>query len=306
MDLSIIILQHNTRELLKDCLDSIKKTDIFNRASDYTLEVIVSDNGSTDGSIEMVKEDFPWVKLKENGQNLGFAKGNNAALPLTTGRYVLFLNSDTQVLPKTLTEMIRLMDQNQNFGAATCYLELQRTGGLDFNSHRGFPTPWTSLTYFSGLYKIFPQTRLFGSYYQTYKDLSATHEVDVIEGAFMMVRREAAEGIALATNIWWDEDFFFYGEDIDFCYRLKKAGYKIVYYPKVKTTHYKGATHGFNKQGVAKLSTEDRRKLVKATTSAMKIFYQKHYQKTYPRWLTSLVFLAIEVLSYVRNLKRGI
>ena len=306
MDLSVIILELNTRDLLRECLTSLEQSGIKHPSSSYSVEVIVADNGSNDGSVEMVKSNFPWVKLIENRRNLGFSKGNNAALPYASGRYVLFLNSDTQVFRETLTEMIRFMDKNPEIGASTCYLELKRIGGLDFNSHRGFPTPFSALTYFSGLHKIFPRSKLFGGYYQTYKDLSVTHEVDVIEGAFMVVRREAAEKVAFSPNVWWDEDFFFYGEDIDFCYRIKQVGYKIYYYPKVKTIHYKGATHGFNKQGVAELSDEDRQKLVKATTAAMKIFYQKHYAAKYHPLVTWLVFTAITVLSRFRSLKRGI
>lgn len=303
MDLSIIILNLNTKGFLKDCLQSLSVSDL-NKGQ---FEVVVSDNGSTDGSVAMVKEEFPWVKVVESGKNLGFAAGNNAALPYISegSRYLLFLNSDTKVPPETLPEMIRFMDENPDVGASTCYIET-RDGSMDMNSHRGFPTPLTSLFYFSGLYKSFPKSKLFGDYYQTYKDLDSTHEVDALEGAFMLVRREAGDLAAVNQNKWWDEDFFFFGEDLDFCYRLREKDWKIMYYPKVKIWHYKGATHGFNKQGVVEFSKAERRRLIESTTEAMRLFYEKHYASEYPRWLTKIVLTAINFLSYLRLKKGGI
>lgn len=303
MDLSIIILNLNTKDFLRDCLESLNNSQLEKNQ----FEVLVSDNGSSDGSMEMIKAEFPSVKVIENGQNLGFAGGNNAALPyvLKESRYILFLNSDTKVPPETLPEMITFMDQNLKVGASTCLVEM-RNGLIDWNCHRGFPTPLIALSYFLRLHKIFPQSKLFGGYYQSYKDLLTTHEVDAIEGAFMLVRREAGEMLALSAAKWWDEDFFFFGEDLDFCYRLKEKGWQIFYHPKVKIWHYKGATHGFNKQGVVEFSREDRRKLVKSTTEAMKLFYQKHYAKKYPGWLTGIVLASISFLGYLRLLKGGI
>lgn len=301
MDLSIITLNLNTKGFLKDCLQSLSVSGL----NESQFEVIVSDNGSTDGSVDMLKKEFPKVKLVENGRNLGFAAGNNAALGQISGRYVLFLNSDTKVPPETLGEMIKFMDEHQDVGASTCYVET-RDGALDRNCHRGFPTLGTALAYFSGLYKVWPKSKLFGGYYQSYKDLSTVHQVDAIEGAFMMVRREAGEAASTAPGKWWDEDFFFFGEDLDFCYRLKEKGWKTMFVPTVRIWHYKGATHGFNKQGVVEFSREEKKKLVKSTTQAMKLFYQKHYRGKYPGWLTGLVFLAISILAGIRNFKNGI
>lgn len=305
MDLSIIILNLNTQNFLHDCLRSLFSGELSQPSSPYTWEVIVADNGSTDGSVTMVKAEFSSVKLVENGSNLGFAKGNNAALPYARGRYVLFLNSDTKAPPGTLAEMITFMDNHYAAGAATCHLELF-DGRIDPNCHRGFPTPLTALFHFSGLDRLFPQSPFFGGYYQAYKDLKTTHEIDAAEGAFIFIRREAAETVKIAENKWWDEDFFFFAEDLDFCYRLKQKGWKIMYHPKVKIYHYKGATHGFNKQGKAALSPEEKGKLVRATTDGMKLFYQKHYRQVYPAWVTFLVFLAIDSLAKIRGLKGGI
>ncbi len=307
MDLSIIVLNLNTKEFLKDCLKSLEVLGTGKDGSTYSMEVIVSDNGSTDGSVEMLKKEFPKVKLVENGSNLGFAAGNNAALPYISGesRYLLFLNSDTKVPPETLPEMIKFMDEHPDVGGSTCYIEM-RNGSMDMNSHRGFPTPLTSLFYFSGLYKRFPKSKLFGGYYQTYKDLDSTHGVDGLEGAFMLVRREAGDQVAIGPNEWWDDDFFFFGEDLDFCYRLREKGWKIMYHPRVKIWHYKGATHGFNGQGVVKLSNEERAKLIKSTTDAMRLFYQKHYKGKYNPVITSVVFAAIAIMARARSMKGGI
>lgn len=305
MDLSVVILNHNTKDLLRDCLRSLDQSELRRVGSKYSFEVVVSDNGSSDGSVEMIRSEFSWIKITENRKNLGFAAGNNAALPQATGRYVLFLNSDTRVPPETLPEMIKFMDERQAVGAATCLVELF-DGQTDLNCHRGFPTPWTALTYFSGLYRLSPKSKIFAGYFQGYKDLKITHEVDALEGAFMIVRREAGESVAFVANKWWDEDFFFYAEDIDFCYRLQRKGWQIMYHPKVKIYHYKGATHGFNKQGVVKFSKKDRQKLVKSTTEAMRLFYQKHYVEKYPRWFTLIVLASVELLGKIRVWKGGI
>lgn len=303
MDLSIIILNLNTKSFLRDCLESLSNSQLEKNR----FEILVSDNGSSDGSMEMIKAEFPSVKVIENSQNLGFAAGNNSALPHISpnSRYILFLNSDTKVPPETLSEMTTFMDQNPKVGASTCLVET-RDGTIDWNCHRGFPTPLTSLSYFLGLHKLFPRSSVFSGYYQAYKDLTTTHEVDAIEGAFMFVRREAGEQLALSEAKWWDEDFFFFGEDLDFCYRIKEKGWQVFYNPKVKIWHYKGATHGFNKQGVVEFSRVERHRLIRSTTEAMRLFYQKHYKEKYPGWLTKLVLTSITFLGYLRLFKGGI
>ncbi len=303
MDLSIIILQYNTKDLLRDCLNSVFASDFGKKG--YQSEVIVVDNNSSDGSVEMVKGEFPSVKLFENKVNSGFSKGNNLGLPLSTGRYVLFLNSDTVVLPNAVSVILQYLERNPRVGAASCLVELI-DGGIDFNCHRGFPTPLAAFSHFSGLSKLFPRAPFFAGYYQTFKDLNSVHEVDSVEGSFMMVRRQAGESIAPQINKWFDEDYYFNAEDIDFCYRLKEKGWAVVYNPEVKIIHYKGATHGMNNRGVADLPPGFREKLFKSSTDGMKIFYRKHYQKKYPFLVTWSVFAAINFLSRLRRLKKGI
>ena len=284
LDLSIIIVSYNTKDFLEKCLESIYKT-----SKGFSFEVIVSDNNSKDGSVDLVKKQFKDVILLENKENLGFSKANNLGIDKSSGRYVLFLNSDTVVYPDTLKQMIDFMDKEKSAGAATCRLEIP-SGKIDDASHRGFPTPWNSFTHFSGISKFLGKTKLFGGYNLGYLDFSKVHEIDALAGAFMFVRREAGEEAG-----WWDEDYFFYGEDLDFCYMLKQKGWKIFYVPEVSILHYKGVTGGIKKHS-QEFSTADKDTKKKATYErfrAMRIFYKKHYEKKYPRLITKLVYLGI-------------
>jgi len=312
MDLSIVILNYNTRDLLRQCLRSLRKAlapqvgkERPASAGGFTHEVFVVDNASSDGSAEMVSEFFPWVRLIPSPCNLGFSAGNNLAVPQTRGRYVLFLNPDTVVPEETLAEMLRFMDARPEAGAATCYIELS-TGEMDLNCHRGFPTPWAAFCHFSKLERIFPKSRIFSRYHRGWERLDTSHEIDACEGAFMMVRREAAEAVRVPScgQGWWDEDFFFYGEDLDFCYRLKQAGWKVFYHPEVKIIHYAGAASGIkdSSKDVATATWESKARVLKASTAAMRIFYQKHYRQKYPRPLTWTVLLGIWLLSQLRLL----
>jgi hypothetical protein len=284
IDLSIVIVSYNTKEFLNNCLASIKKT-----AKYFTYEIVVVDNASGDGSPEMVTQEFKDVLLISNKKNLGFSKANNLGVKKSTGRYVLFLNSDTIVYENTLKYMINFMDENKNVGASTCKLVMPN-GKIDDASHRGFPTPWNSFSHFTGLAKIFPKSKLFGGYNLGFGDLSKTHEIDALAGAFTLVRRKAGEEV-----YWWDEDYFFYGEDIDFCYKLKQKGWKIYYVPQVSILHYKGVSGGIKKhsQDISSANQETRVKSQKERFRAMRLFYKKHYEQKYPWLVTRLIYLGI-------------
>lgn len=294
IDLSIVILNFNTRGLLRDCLSSLKKTE----KDGYSWEVFVVDNASMDGSSEMVKREFPEVELIENKKNIGFAAGNNLAVARAKGRYLLFLNPDTIVFPETLKETVSFMKENKSVGAVTCRVELA-DGTLDEAAHRGFPTPWNAFCHFSGLEKIFPKARLFSGYKMGWADMEKIHEIDALAGAFMLVMRKAGNAAG-----WWDEDYFWYGEDLDFCFRLKERGWKIIYFPKVKIVHYKGAASGIKKHShsVSKATRETRRMAAKASVEAMRIFNRKHYLDKYPSWIMRLVFAGIWLLEKFRLL----
>jgi len=301
IELSVIILSYNTKELLEKCLNSLVLSIKYHV---LRAEIIVVDNGSTDGSVEMVKETIIHntkynIHLIENQNNLGFAKGNNVGLTQATGKYILFLNSDTEVFPGSLSEAVDFMKNHPGVGALTAKT-LLADGKMDPDCHRGFPTPWASITYFLGLEKLFPKSRLFGQYHKFFLDLNINHEIDAGAGAFMLIPRKVIDKIGA-----WDESYFFYGEDLDFNYRIKKAGFKVMFFAKPLLKHYKGASSGLRKESknIAKNSKENRIRVAKASAQAMEIFYKKFYKDIYPGWLTSLVLGAIRAKGIFRVLK---
>ena len=296
VDLSIIILNYNTKRLTLEAIASIEKN-YPDEVKSGKFEVIVADNASPDLSLAEFKEYSSKTKIKsfhvvDNGGNVGFSKGNNNGLKQAIGRYVLFLNPDTVVYPKTLSAMLEFMDSHPYAGAATCKVEIP-SGGIDEASHRGFPTPWNGFTHFSGLEKLFPKSSLFSGYTQGFKDYSVIHEVDAISGAFLLVRREVGDEIG-----WWDEEYFFYGEDIQFCFNIKKLGYKIYYVPNVSILHYGGVSSGIKKQShnITTADTRHRKIMQGHRFEAMRIFYRKNYSNQYPKLLNWLVHKGIDRL----------
>ncbi|MCL4418641.1 MAG: glycosyltransferase family 2 protein [Patescibacteria group bacterium] len=286
IDLSIVIVSYNARKFLLSCLLSIEKS-----VGNLKHEVIVVDNDSSDRSGEMVKNEFPSAVLIESKRNLGFSKANNLGVKKAKGKYILFLNPDTLLQDDVLDKMVKFMDNHKSVGVSTCRLVMPN-GKLDDACHRGFPTPWNAFCYFSGLAKIFSHSRIFSGYNLGFLDLSKTHEIDACAGAFMLVRREAGEEIS-----WWDEDYFFYGEDLEFCYRLKEKGWKTYFVPSVSILHHKGVSGGIKKIS-KEVSTADKKTKKMATLArfqAMKIFYNKHYRDKYPRFITWLVMQGVNL-----------
>lgn len=273
IDLSVIILNFNTRELTRACIWTV----LASKLGGYTMEVIVCDNASDDDTMGMVRREFPGVILIDNRKNLGFAAGNNPGIRRARGRYVLLLNSDTEVPRDSLAAMVAFMDQDPGAGAATCKLLLP-DGSMDPACHRGFPTPWVAFTYLAKLEKLFPKTRLFGQYHQQYKDLSAIHDVDCISGAFFLVRREVINQVGLL-----DEEYFMYGEDIDWAYRIRKAGWRIVYNPTVTVLHKKKQSGRANILRKRRVTTE----IYFHTYNWL--FYKKHFAATYGPVLTFMI-----------------
>jgi hypothetical protein len=293
IDLSIVIVSYNTKDVLKECLESIYKT-----IKNLSFEVIVVDNASKDQTREEIsKLEFPNFKFIQNKENLGFSKANNIGVRKTSGRYVLFLNPDVVVHSETLEGMVYFMDKEREAGAATCKVILTN-GKIDDASHRGFPTPWNSFTHFSGLAKLFGKIEHFGGYNLKHLDLSQTHEIDALAGAFMIVRREAGEEVG-----WWDEDYFFYGEDLDFCYMLQQKGWKIYYVPEFSVLHYKGVSGGLKKvsKDITTADTETKKRSTKARFDAMRIFYKKHYEQKYPWFITHLVYTGISLKQFMSS-----
>jgi GT2 family glycosyltransferase len=294
-DLSIIIVSYNTLDLLRDCLISVGKA----LKPKNGMEVIVVDNNSTDGSQAMVKKEFPSVKLIANKKNLGFAAANNRGVKYSDGKYLLFLNSDTKVYKESLAKPLKYLKNHPEVGAITVRLVLAN-GEIDPDNHRGYPTPWTSLTHFAGLSKAFPQSRIFNNYYQSYRNFSSIHAIDVTAGSYMMMPRKLFESLN-----GWDETYFFYGEDIDLSCRIRQTGKKIIYYPKVEVLHYKGASSGIRKesQKISTATKETKIRTAKESVRAMEIFYKKFFANKYPGWITFLVMSGIRLKGSLRIFK---
>lgn len=230
MDVSIIIVNWNTRELLQDCL-----TSVYERTGDIEYEIIVVDNGSTDSSVEMVKKNFPLVNVIENAENLGFARANNIGIKAGKGRYICLINSDITILDDCFGKLMKFMDSNPGAGMAgpkilNADLTIQ-------HSCRHFPSIWNNLCQSLGLNHLFPKSAFFSDWIMDYWSHDSIRSVDALSGCFWMTRRKALEEVGLL-----DEDFFIYGEDLDWCKRFRKAGWDIVFYPEAEAIHLGGAS----------------------------------------------------------------
>lgn len=284
--LSIIILSYNTKDLTTQCLNSIA-----NIAKRSDCEVFVVDNASVDDSVPAIKSLMPWVKLIENKENYGFSRANNQALRLVQGEFILLLNSDTNNISGAIEKTLGFIVEHPEIDAITCRVELEN-GKIDPACHRGFPTPWASLCYYTKLDKIFPKSKFFGQYHLAYKSLSEPHEIDAPSGCFYLIRKSTIDKVGLL-----DETYFFFGEDVDWSYRIKQSGGKIYFYPDAKIIHYKGVSSGIKKETSAKTqaSVEIRRKSVNHFYDAMKIFYSKYYKQKYPFFINWVVYAGISV-----------
>ena len=227
-DLSIAIPSWNTRELLRQCLESVRRS-----SSGLSVETIVVDNASSDGSADMVAAEYPQAKLIRNRTNVGFAAACNLAFKLSSGRHFLLLNTDTILLDQALKSLVDFMDAHPGVGAAGCRL-LNRDGTLQ-RSCSCFPSLLTELLDALYLSKLFPKSRLFGKYSMTYWDFDEVREVDFVGGSCLIVRREAISQVGLL-----DESFFMYTEEADWCYRLRQHGWLVYYYPGARAIHLGG------------------------------------------------------------------
>lgn len=277
-DLGIVIVNWNTRDLLRRCLQTVLAS------QGVTFRLIVVDNASTDGSPDMVRAEFPGVDLIVSPVNGGFAYANNLglrALGFERGcaedapRYALLLNPDTEVPPDALREMVAFMDADPRIGVAGPKLVLP-DGSLDLACRRSFPTPEISAYRMLGLSRLFPRSRRFGRYNLTYLDPDLVTEVDSVVGAYMQVRREAIASVGLL-----DEVYFMYAEDIDWAYRVKQAGWTVWYNPRVTVLHVKRAASRRNPRAQREFYR------------AMLIFYRRHYRAGTPLWLHSLILLGL-------------
>ncbi|MCO6450527.1 MAG: glycosyltransferase family 2 protein [Caldilineales bacterium] len=280
LDLAIVIVNYNTRDLLRICLNSV-----FASSGDLQFHVTVVDNASSDESLAMVRAEFPQVGAIAAPRNGGFAYANNIGLRgygfglgktlVDLPRYALLLNPDTELPPAALEQMVALMDARPELGAAGPKLVLP-DGSLDKACRRAFPSPNSFIYRGVGLSKLFPNSERFAQYNLTFLPEDEEAEVDSVVGAFMLVRREAIEQAGLL-----DEAYFMHGEDLDWAFRIKQAGWKVWYYPKVQVLHHKGAASRGNPR------------VRIAFYQAMHIFVRKHYRAQTPTPLYWLIMAGI-------------
>lgn len=230
INVSVVIVNCNTRELLRDCLKSI-----YQQFTEIDIEVVVVDNASNDNSQDMVKREFPPVILIENKQNLGFAKANNIGIQQSSGRYIALINSDIVVLDDCLKQLIHFMDTNPIIGMAGPRI-LNPDKTLQ-PSCRKFPSLWNNLSQAVGLSRLFPRSSFFGDWSMKYWAHDSLRSVDALSGCFWMVRRKSLDEVGLL-----DERFFMYGEDLDWCRRFHDAGWDVCFYPDAQAIHYGGAS----------------------------------------------------------------
>ncbi|MFH1004595.1 MAG: glycosyltransferase family 2 protein [Bacteroidota bacterium] len=284
MKISVIIVNYNVEHFLEQCLHSVYKA-----IKNIPAEIFVADNNSVDGSVEMVKRKFPEVHLIANAKNAGFSLANNQAIRQAKGDYILLLNPDTIVQEDTFEKTICFMDSHSDAGALGVMM-LDGKGNFLPESKRGLPTPLVAFYKIFGLSKIFPASKTFGKYHLGFLDKNKISEVDVLSGAFMLIRKSVLDKIGLL-----DEKFFMYGEDIDISYRITQAGYKNYYFPETRIIHYKG-------ESTKKSSVN----YVFVFYNAMAIFAKKHFTKDKAKLFSFLISVAILFRASVSVIKQFI
>ena len=282
MKLSIVIVNYNVKYFLEQCLHSVQKATLG-----LESEVFVVDNNSVDGSLKMVKDKFPDVHLIENKDNKGFSKANNQAIRKSKGEYILLLNPDTIVEDDTLIKVIKFMDEHSDAGGLGVKM-IDGKGKFLPESKRGLPSPSVSFFKIFGFSTLFPKSRIFSKYHLGYLDKDKINQIDILAGAFMLLRKKVLDEIGLL-----DEAFFKYGEDIDLSYRITQAGYKNYYYPETRIIHYKG-------ESTKKSSIN----YVFMFYNAMIIFAKKHFSKKNARSFSLMINFAIYLRAFFSIINR--
>ena len=272
MKLSVVILNYNVRYFLEQCLISVERS-----LKGIDSEIIVIDNDSQDDSCAMVKQKFPQVTLLENTDNVGFSKANNQGVAIANGEYVCILNPDTAVAEHTFSSALQYVEGKEKFGALGIYL-MDGTGNYLPESKRNLPTPKRSLL------KMLGRTNSKNGYYANYLEEKGIGKVDVLVGAFMLLRKKVYEEVG-----GFDEDYFMYGEDIDLSYKLQKAGYENQYLGSLSMLHYKGE------------STQKDTAYLNRFYGAMRIFYKKHFRRNF--LLNTIVNVGVQFAKMTRNLR---
>jgi GT2 family glycosyltransferase len=284
MKVTVIIVNYNVKHFLEQCLWSLQDA-----LKGLEAEVFVVDNNSTDGSIDYLRNIFPWVQYIVNPLNVGFAKANNQAIEIAKGEYILFLNPDTLVAADAISASISFMDDHPGAGALGIRM-MDGSGRFLPESKRAFPSPVTSLFKLFGLSALFPKSKIFGRYHLGHLSQDGNHEVDVLAGAFMMVRNQV-----LKTVGNFDEKFFMYGEDVDLSYRIQKAGWKNYYFSGSSVIHFKGES---TKKGSLNY--------VRMFYQAMSLFVDKHYSSGKAGFFRIFITLAIWFRAFLSAFARFI
>jgi N-acetylglucosaminyl-diphospho-decaprenol L-rhamnosyltransferase len=269
--LDIVIVSYRSREMLRNCLSSLRS-----HSPARAARVWVVDNASRDGTVEMVRSEFPEVELIASDENLGFSKANNLAIRRGSAAYVLALNPDTIMVENALDQMLALMELNPSIGIAGCRLELE-DGTFDHAARRSFPTPLGALAHFMGIGR---SRKAPASLAQYRAPATESGPVDAVNGAFMLMRRSALDEVGL-----FDEGYWMYMEDLDLCYRLKRVGWLTWYDPSVKIVHIKAGTSGKYRKP----------RLNYAFHYGMFRFYRKHYAATHGVLKNIAVYVGIAV-----------
>jgi N-acetylglucosaminyl-diphospho-decaprenol L-rhamnosyltransferase len=284
LDLAIIIVNYNVRELLRDCL-----TSVYESRGDFRFEVCVVDNGSHDGSADMVAQEFARAHLIR-AENRGYAAGNNLGLrefgfsndgqaAASVPRYALLLNADTVLPPSALADMLDFMENHPRVAVAGPRL-VREDGSLDKACRRSFPTPDIAFYQLSGLSRLFPNSERFGRYNLTYLSPDQTVEVDSVVGAFMLIRGDTLAQVGLL-----DEQFFMYAEDLDLCYRIKQRGWQVWYNSAVTVLHYKGQSSQ-QRSAFANIKFYE----------TMRLFHDKHFKQQTCFLVNWLIYAAVALL----------
>ena len=291
--LDIVINAFNVKPLVLDCLESIYKQK--NKSDNW--RVIVADMNSKDGTVKAVRKRFPQAIVLASKKDLGFSKGNNFARKTVSAKYVLFLNPDTKIVGKVVHKTLEILEKRKEIGAVGCRVMLP-TGKLDYSCHRGLPTIWNTFSYFAGLSKIFPNSKFFSGYSATYLNSKESHEIDCITGAYLLIRKNILDKIN-----WWDEDYFWNGEDIEMCYRVKREGFKICYESSEKIMHYKGSSSGLYTTAKLVVPKEEKIDRAKDATRSMRIFIQKHFSELGPVPIVAVAWVGAWLLEKYRLTK---
>lgn len=282
MDLSIIVVNYNVRYFLHLCLESLQAA-----TQSFDSEIIVVDNASADGSVDMVRSNFPHVRVISNSANVGFGRACNQALEVTNGRFVLFVNPDSLLGESLLTKALAVFEEDDKIGAVGVCL-LDGNGEILRESKRSIPTLWSAFTKFSGLSDIFPRTALFNGYYAPELDYNDAGDIDVLPGAFMLIRKRILDEIG-----GFDPRFFMYAEDVDLSYRIIRAGYRIRYVGSLHVIHFKGE------------STQKSEQTYTSTFfHSMRLFIQKYKGELYAPSVAWLLDKIVMIIQWIKGWRK--